>query len=162
MLDRYELLRLIEHNARLTQPELAVMLGTTEEAIAAELEKLRNDDIILGYTTVVNWEKTKRESVTALIEVKLMPQRDQGFDIIAQHLYRYPQVTSCYLMSGGFDLMLIIEDSTLREVASFISNKVAPIDGVVSTATHFILKKYKSNGVVFEDKPVDRREAVIL
>ena len=162
MLDRYELLRLIEHNARLTQPELAVMLGTTEEAIAAELEKLHNDDIILGYTTVVNWEKTKRESVTALIEVRLTPQRDQGFDKIAQHLYRYPQVTSCYLMSGGFDLMLIIEDSTLREVASFISNKVAPIEGVVSTATHFILKKYKSNGVVFEDKPVDRREAVIL
>jgi len=162
MLDRYELLRLIEHNARLTQPELAVMLGTTEEAIAAELEQLHNDDIILGYTTVVNWEKTKRESVTALIEVRLTPQRDKGFDKIAQHLYRYPQVTSCYLMSGGFDLMLIIEDSTLREVASFISNKVAPIEGVVSTATHFILKKYKSNGVVFEDKPVDRREAVIL
>lgn len=162
MLDRYELLRLIEHNARLTQPELAVMLGTTEEAIAAELEQLHNDDIILGYTTVVNWEKTKRESVTALIEVRLTPQRDKGFDKIAQHLYRYPQVTSCYLMSGGFDLMLIIEDSTLREVASFISNKVAPIEGVVSTATHFILKKYKSNGVVFDDKPVDRREAVIL
>jgi len=162
MLDRYELLRLIEHNARLTQPELAVMLGTTEEAIAAELEQLHNDDIILGYTTVVNWEKTKRESVTAMIEVRLTPQRDQGFDKIAQHLYRYPQVTSCYLMSGGFDLMLIIEDSTLREVASFISNKVAPVEGVVSTATHFILKKYKSNGVVFEDKPVDRREAVIL
>ena len=162
MLDRYELLQLIEHNARLTQPELAVMLGTTEEAIAAELENLTNDDIILGYTTVVNWEKTKRESVTALIEVKLMPQRDQGFDKIAQHLYRYPQVSSCYLMSGGFDLMLIIEDSTLREVASFISNKVAPIDGVVSTATHFILKKYKSNGIVFDNKPVDRREAIIL
>ena len=162
MLDRYELLRLIEHNARLTQPELAVMLGTTEEAIAAELESLHNDDIILGYTTVVNWDKTKRESVTALIEVKLTPQRNQGFDKIAQHLYRYSQVTSCYLMSGGFDLMLIIEDSTLREVAAFISNKVAPIEGVVSTATHFILKKYKSNGVVFEDKPVDKREAVIL
>ncbi len=162
MIDRYELLRLIEHNARLTQPELAVMLGATEEEISAELQSLHDDDIILGYTTVVNWEKTKRESVTALIEVRLMPQRDQGFDRIAQHLYRYPQVTSCYLMSGGFDLMLIIEDSTLREVASFISNKVAPIEGVVSTATHFILKKYKSNGVVFEDKPIDRREAVIL
>lgn len=162
MLDRYELLRLIEHNARLTQPELAVMLGTTEEAIAAELETLHNEDIILGYTTVVNWEKTSRESVTALIEVRLMPQRDKGFDKIAQHLYRYPQVTSCYLMSGGFDLMLIIEDSTLREVASFISNKVAPIEGVVSTATHFILKKYKSNGIVFDNRPIDKREAVIL
>ncbi len=162
MLDRYELLRLIEHNARLTQPDLAVMLGVSEDEIAEELTKLREEEIILGYTTVVNWDKTKRESVTALIEVRLNPQRDQGFDRIAQHLFRYPQVTSCYLMSGGFDLMLIIEDSTLREVASFISNKVAPMDGVVSTATHFILKKYKSNGVVFDDKPVDRREAVIL
>ena len=162
MLDRYELLRLIEHNARLTQPELAVMLGVKEEEIASELDCLHNDDIILGYTTVVNWEKTTRETVTALIEVKLTPQRDQGFDKIAQHLYRYPQVTSCYLMSGGFDLMLIVEDSTLREVASFLSNKVAPIEGVVSTATHFILKKYKSSGVVFENKSIDRREAVIL
>jgi len=162
MLDRYELLHLIEHNARLTQPELAVMLGTTEEAVAAELANLHKEDIILGYTTVVNWEKTKRETVTALIEVRLTPQRNQGFDKIAQHLYQYSQVTSCYLMSGGFDLMLIIEDSTLREVAAFISNKVAPIEGVVSTATHFILKKYKSNGVVFEDRPVDKREAVIL
>ncbi len=162
MLDRYELLRLIEHNARLTQPDLAVMLGVSEDEIAEELTKLREEEIILGYTTVVNWDKTKRESVTALIEVRLNPQRDQGFDRIAQHLFRYPQVTSCYLMSGGFDLMLIIEDSTLREVASFISNKVAPMDGVVSTATHFILKKYKSNGVVFDDKPVDRRETVIL
>lgn len=162
MLDRYELLRLIEHNARLTQPELAVMLGVSEDDIIQELANLRDEEIILGYTTVVNWDKTKRESVTALIEVRLNPQRDQGFDRIAQHLFRYPQVTSCYLMSGGFDLMLIIEDSTLREVASFISNKVAPMDGVVSTATHFILKKYKSNGVVFDDRPVDRREAVIL
>ena len=162
MLDRYEVLRLIEHNARLTQPELAVMLGVTEEEIAEELDLLNKENIILGYTTVVNWEKTKRESVTAMIEVRLMPQRDQGFDRIAQHLYRFPQVSSCYLMSGGFDLMLIIEDSTLREVASFISNKVAPIEGVVSTATHFILKKYKSNGVIFDDKPVDRREAIIL
>ena len=162
MLDRYELLRLIEHNARLTQPELAVMLGVSEDDIIQELANLRDEEIILGYTTVVNWDKTNRESVTALIEVRLNPQRDQGFDRIAQHLFRYPQVTSCYLMSGGFDLMLIIEDSTLREVASFISNKVAPMDGVVSTATHFILKKYKSNGVVFDDRPVDRREAVIL
>jgi DNA-binding Lrp family transcriptional regulator len=162
MIDQHELLRLIEHNARLTQPELAVMLGATESEIAAEIDRLHNENIILGYTTVVNWEKTNRESVTAMIEVRLTPQRDQGFDKIAQHLYRFPQVTSCYLMSGGFDLMLIIEDSTLREVASFISNKVAPIEGVVSTATHFILKKYKTNGVIFENKQIDPREAIIL
>lgn len=162
MIDQHELLRLIEHNARLTPPELAVMLGATEEEIASEIDRLHTENIILGYTTVVNWDKTNRESVTAMIEVRLTPQRDQGFDKIAQHLYRFPQVASCYLMSGGFDLMLIIEDSTLREVASFISNKVAPIEGVVSTATHFILKKYKTNGVIFENKQVDPREAIIL
>lgn len=162
MLDRCELLKLIEQNARHTKAELAVMLQTTEDEIAAALNELRNDNVILGYSAIVNWEKTQLESVTAMIEVRLMPQRDQGFDRIARRLYSYPQVSSCYLMSGSFDLMLIIEDSTLREVASFISNKVAPLEGVVSTATHFILKKYKSNGVVFEEKAEDRREAVIL
>ena len=162
MLDRCELLRLIEQNARLSQAELAVMLQATEDEVSAALKTLREENIILGYTTIINWEKTQVESVTAMIEVRLVPQRDQGFDRIAQRLYKYPQVSSCYLMSGGFDLMLIIEDSTLREVASFISDKVAPLDGVVSTATHFILKNYKSNGVVFEDKPEDRRETVIL
>ncbi len=162
MVDRYKLLRLLEQNARLAQSELAVMLGVSESEIKQELDVLHKDKVILGYTAEVNWDKTERESVTAMIEVRLTPQRDQGFDRIARHLYRYPQVTSCYLMSGGFDLMLIIEDSTLKEVAMFISNKVAPIDGVVSTATHFILKKYKSNGVVFEETESDKREAVVL
>jgi len=162
MLDRIELLRLIEQNARYSVAELAVMLQSTEDAVAAELRALQDEHIILGYTTVVNWENTPLETVTAMIEVRLVPQRDQGFDRIARRLYSYPQVSSCYLMSGGFDLMLIIEDSTLREVASFISNKVAPLEGVVSTATHFILKKYKSDGVVFETQADERREAVVL
>jgi len=162
MLDRHELLRLIEQNARLTKTELSVMLHATEDEIVAALREMENEKMILGYAAVVNWEKTEIESVTAMIEVRLMPQRDQGFDRIAHRLYSYPQVSSCYLMSGGFDLMLIIEDSTLREVASFISNNVAPLEGVVSTATHFILKKYKSNGVVFAGQTEDRREAVIL
>ena len=162
MVNRVELLRLLEQNARYTGKELAVMLHVSEDEVNLELKALKEEHIILGYTTVVNWEKTSLESVTALIEIRLMPQRDQGFDRIAHRLYSYPQVSSCFLMSGGFDLMLIIEDSTLREVASFISNKVAPLEGVVSTATHFILKKYKSNGVVFEEQEKDRREAVVL
>ncbi|HOO62060.1 MAG TPA: Lrp/AsnC family transcriptional regulator, partial [Bacillota bacterium] len=157
MLNRIELLQLIEHNARLSVAEMAVMLGDSEEAVAAMLEELKSENIILGYTTMINWEKTERESVTAMIEVRVTPQRNQGFDQLAKQLYRYSQISSCYLMSGGFDFMIIIEDSTLREVASFISEKIAPLDGVVSTTTHFILKKYKSNGILFDSKPIDDR-----
>ena len=162
MLNRIELLQLIEHNARISVSELAVMLGCSEAEVTSELEACKNENVILGYNTMINWEKTEREPVTALIEVRITPQRNQGFDKIANQLYRYPQVSSCYLMSGGFDLMLIIEDSTMREVAGFISDKVAPLDGVLSTSTHFILKKYKSNGTLFTQKPADDREAIVL
>ncbi|NLT11142.1 MAG: Lrp/AsnC family transcriptional regulator [Clostridiaceae bacterium] len=162
MFDRLELLHILERNARISSQELAVMLGAEEAEIIHELDQLHAENIILGYSTVINWSKTQRESVTAMIEIRITPQRNKGFDQIACQLFRYPQVTSCYLMSGGFDLMLIIEDSTLREVASFISDKVAPIEGVLSTSTHFILKKYKSNGIVFDSKPEDNRETIIL
>lgn len=162
MLNRIELLQLIEHNARLSISELAVMLNCSEDEIAAELETCKKENVILGYNTVINWEKSERETVTALIEVRITPQRNQGFDKIASQFYRYPQVSSCYLMSGGFDLMLIIEDSTLREVANFVSDKIAPLEGVLSTSTHFILKKYKSNGTLFEQKQTDDREAIVL
>ncbi|HHT78027.1 MAG TPA: Lrp/AsnC family transcriptional regulator [Clostridiaceae bacterium] len=162
MFDRLELLHIIERNARISSQELAVMLGADESEIIDELEQLHKENIILGYSSVIDWSKTQRESVTAMIEIRITPQRNKGFDQIAGQLFRYPQVTSCYLMSGGFDLMLIIEDSTLREVASFVSEKVAPIDGVISTSTHFILKKYKSNGIAFDSKPEDNRETIIL
>ncbi|MBQ0011180.1 MAG: Lrp/AsnC family transcriptional regulator [Clostridiales bacterium] len=162
MLDRIELLQLVEHNARVKIADLAVMLHATEEEIAAELDACKEENVILGYQTMINWEKTERETVTALIEVRITPQRNQGFDKIASQFYRYPQVSSCYLMSGGFDLMLIIEDSTLREVANFVSEKIAPLEGVLSTSTHFILKKYKSNGTLFTQKPKDDREAIVL
>lgn len=162
MLDRIELLQLVEHNARVKIADLAVMLHATEEEIAAELDACKEENVILGYQTMINWEKTERETVTALIEVRITPQRNQGFDKIASQFYRYPQVSSCYLMSGGFDLMLIIEDSTLREVANFVSEKIAPLEGVLSTSTHFILKKYKSNGTLFAQKPKDDREAIVL
>lgn len=162
MLNRQELLQLIERNARISTPELAVMLGAEEAEVSEELDKLHSENVILGYAAVVNWDMTERESVTAMIEIRITPQRNKGFDQMASQLYRYPQVTSCYLMSGGFDLMIIIEDSTLREVASFVSEKVAPIDGVVSTSTHFILKKYKTNGIVFGSKIADDRETIVL
>jgi len=160
MMNRQELLQLIERNARVPASELAVMIGADEKTVSDELSKLCEENIILGYAAIIN--KTERESVTAMIEIRITPQRNKGFDQIARQLFRYPQVTSCYLMSGGFDLMLIIEDSTLREVASFIAEKVAPIDGVISTSTHFILKKYKSNGIVFDVKSSDDRETVVL
>lgn len=162
MVNRIELLQLIEHNARIANKDLAVMLNVSEEEIAAELDACKKENLILGYNTMINWEKTERETVTALIEVRITPQRNQGFDKIASQFYRYPQVSSCYLMSGGFDLMLIIEDSTLREVAKFVAEKIAPLEGVLSTSTHFILKKYKNNGTLYEQKPVDNREAVVL
>lgn len=162
MLNRVELLQLVEHNARVKISDLATMLNASEEEIAAELEACKNENVILGYTTMINWEKTEKETVTAMIEVRITPQRNQGFDKIASQFYRYPQVSSCFLMSGGFDLMLIIEDSTLREVANFVSEKIAPLEGVLSTATHFILKKYKSNGTLFTQKPKDDRETIVL
>ena len=162
MFDRLELLHIIERNARISSQELAVMLGADESEIIDELEQLHKENIILGYSSVIDWSKTQRESVTAMIEIRITPQRNKGFDQIAGQLFRYPQVTSCYLMSGGFDLMLIIEDSTLREVASFVSEKVAPIDGVISTSTHFILGLGESFGVCFDSKPEDHRETIIL
>ena len=162
MINRIELLKLVEHNARIKIEDLAVMLNASSEEISAELETCKKENVILGYNTMINWVKTEREEVTALIEVRITPQRNQGFDKIASQFYRYPQVSSCYLMSGGFDLMLIIEDSTLREVANFVSEKIAPLEGVLSTSTHFILKKYKSNGTLFTQKQTDDREAIVL
>ena len=162
MADQIELLRMIEKNAKTDTSELAVMLGISEEEVNSELKKLEDEGIILGYTTQINWERTYPEHVTAMIEVKITPQRDQGFDHIASILSQYDKVIACYLMSGGFDLMLIYEDSNLRDIANFVYDKVATLDGVVSTATHFILKKYKANGIKFENPNKDDRQAFVL
>lgn len=157
-----EILDLLEKNAKLSAEEIAVLLGLDAAAVAAEIEKLEKSKTILAYNAIVNWERTERDPVTALIEVNVTPQRDQGFDRIASHIYRYPQVKSCYLMSGGFDLMVIIEDDNLKDVANFVSEKIAPLDNVISTRTHFILKKYKMNGTEFAIREQDDREAVVL
>jgi DNA-binding Lrp family transcriptional regulator len=159
---REEILKLLERNARLTAQELAIMLERPTEAVAAEIAALEADKIILGYSAAVNWEKTDLDPVTAMIEVCVTPQRDQGFDHIARRIYRFPQVKSCYLMSGGFDLLLIVEDASLKDVARFVSEKIAPLDSVVSTRTHFILKKYKMNGLEFAVRDEDNREAIVL
>ena len=152
-----KLLKLLEDNATLTPAELAVMLNKEEGDIRALIEKYESDGVIVGYKTLVDWDKTDREYVTAMIEVKMTPQRDRGFDRIAEKIYNYPEVQSVYLMSGGFDLCLLIEGRTMKEVAYFVAQKLAPIDAVISTATHFVLRKYKDKGVIYGADEIDER-----
>lgn len=157
---REELLAIIEKNSRIDLKELAVILGVREVDVVNELETMEREGIICGYHTLVNWEKTSNEKVTALIEVRVTPQRGQGFDSVAERIYRYPEVRSVYLISGGFDLMVILEGKTLREVSSFVSDKLSTLDRVLSTSTHFILKKYKDHGTIFVQKTEDEREMI--
>ncbi|MDR1535676.1 MAG: Lrp/AsnC family transcriptional regulator [Planctomycetota bacterium] len=153
-----ELLDILEKYGRLPLAELAVLAGGDEREIARALAGYEADGIVTGYTALINWEKTGTERVTALIEVKVTPQRDRGFDRVAERVYRYPEVKACYLMSGGFDLTVVIEGKSMKEVALFVAEKLATIDAVTSTATHFVLKKYKANGVVFSREAEDDRE----
>ena len=153
----YDILKLLENDARLTPAQLAVMLGVSEEEILAQLKEYEANGTILGYKTVVDWEKTEQESVTAMIDVKLTPQPDRGFDRVAEKIYNYPEVKSVYLMSGSYDLSVLIEGRTMKEVALFVSQKLAPIEAVISTATHFVLHKYKDKGVLYEAPEIDER-----
>ena len=157
---RDELLSLIEKNSRMGLDELSVLLGVKEIEVAQELAKLEEEGIICGYHTLINWDKTSIEKVTALIEVKVTPQRGQGFDRIAERVYNYPEVKSVYLISGGYDLLVTLEEKTLKEIASFVSDKLSTLDSVLSTATHFILKKYKDHGTIFDKKREDEREVI--
>lgn len=158
---REELLTIIERNSRIDLKELAVILGVTEVDVVNELEQLEKEGTICGYHTLINWEKTSNEKVTALIEVRVTPQRGQGFDSIAERIYKYPEVQSVYLISGGYDLLVILEGKTLREVSGFVSDKLSTLDTVLSTATHFILRKYKDHGTILSEKKVDEREMII-
>ncbi len=157
-----EILEILEKNSKASEEDIALMLSKSVEEVRATIKKLEADNVIVGYNTLINWDKSNRENVIALIEVKVTPQRGQGFDKVAERIYRYPQVKACYLMSGGFDLTVIIEGGNMKEVALFVAEKLAPLDGVLSTATHFVLKKYKDEGVIFEQKDKDDREALIL
>ena len=157
-----EILEILESNARATAEDIALMLNKSVEEVRETIKKLEEDNVIVGYNTLINWDKSSKENVTALIEVKVTPQRGQGFDKVAERIYRYPQVKACYLMSGGFDLTVIIEGKSMKDVALFVAEKLAPLDSVLSTATHFVLKKYKDEGVVFEENSKDDREVLIL
>ena len=152
-----KLLKILEDNANLTPEQLAVMCNKEVGDIKKFIEQNEKDGVILGYKTMIDWDKTDREYVTALIEVKITPQRDRGFDRVAEIIYNYPEVQSLYLMSGAYDLCVLIEGKTMREVAYFVAQKLATIDDVISTATHFVLRKYKDKGVTYGIVEVDER-----
>ena len=152
-----QFLKILEDNANLTPEQLAVMMGKETGEIKDLIKKYEADGVILGYKAMIDWDKTDREYVTALIEVKMTPQRDRGFDRVAEKIYNYPEVQSLYLMSGGYDLCLVIEGKTMKEVAYFVAQKLAPIDAVNSTATHFVLRKYKDKGIVYGGLDEDLR-----
>ena len=157
---RERILAILEKNSRLTVKELASILGEDEAMIAHEIEAMENEHIICGYHTLINWDKTKDERVDALIEVKVTPQRGMGFDNIAERIYQYDEVDAVYLMSGAFDFMVLIKGKTMKEVASFVSMKLSPMDSILSTSTHFVLKKYKDHGTVIDQTKSDERMKV--
>lgn len=158
---REKILAFIEKNSRIAVKELAVMLGVTEAAVLNELEAMEQEHVICGYHTLINWDKTGIEKVTAMIEVRVTPQRGMGFDKVAERIYNYPEVNSVYLISGGFDLMVTLEGKTLREVSRFVSEKLSTLDTVLSTKTNFILKKYKDHGTVIAEQTKDERIQMI-
>ena len=155
---REELLRVLEKNSRIDLKELAAMLDKSEVDIANEMADMENEGIICGYHTLINWDNTSDEKVTALIEVSVTPQTGQGFDAIAEKIFKYSEVRSVYLISGKYDLMVILEGKSLKEVSNFVSEKLSALDAVLSTATHFVLKKYKDHGTIFKTKTSDERE----
>ena len=154
---RTEILKYMEKNSRVDLDELAVLLGTDEVTVANEIARMEKEKVICGYHTLIDWDKTGEEKVTALIEVRVTPQRGMGFDKVAERIYNYPEVNSVYLISGGFDLMVTLEGRTLREISQFVSDKLSALDQVLSTKTNFILKKYKDHGTIMAPKAKDER-----
>lgn len=147
---------------KLTNEQIAQMIGSTEQEVSDIIKGLEKDNIIVGYKTMINWEKTDRELVTAIIELRITPQRGEGFDKVAEKIYKYSQVKSLYLMSGSYDLCVIIEGQTMKDVALFVASKLAPMDSVLSTATSFVLKKYKDDGMIFHNDEEDSRQVITL
>ena len=145
-----DLLHLLENDSTLSHAQLAAMTGSTEAEVAAAVEQYKKDRVILGYKAIVDWDRTQRESVTALIEVRVTPQRGDGFDRVAERIYQYDEVESVYLMSGAYDLTVIISGRTLKEVAQFVGERLSTLEDVTGTATHFILHKYKEKHLIFE------------
>lgn len=156
------LLSLLQNNARLTNKQLAVMLGREEEDVAKAIAAYEKSGVIRGYQTVIDWDKTDSPTVFARIEIKVTPKKDFGFEEIARTIMELEEVQSVSLMSGGYDLALTVSGKTFRDIAIFVAHRLSPIDSVNSTATHFILKKYKERGVVFEEEVKDERRMTLL
>ena len=156
-----ELLELLEQDARRPVGELASILGKSEYEVKNDISKLEKDKIILSYNTLINWQKFGDDTVTAVIEVNLTPEREHGFDAIAERIERFDEVRTVYLMSGSFDLLVIIEGKSLNDVANFVAMKLATIDEVTAIHTHFMLKPYKKDGVILDDKEKDRRQVIM-
>ena len=157
---REKILTFIEKNSRIDIKELAIILGVDEASVMNELEKMEEEHIICGYHTLIDWDKAGIEKVTALIEVRVTPQRGMGFDKIAERIYQYNEVNAVYLMSGAFDFAVFIEGKTMKEAALFVSSKLSTLDSVLSTSTHFVLKKYKDHGTVLVEEVQDERMLV--
>ncbi len=155
------ILKLLEKDSKLTAKDIAAMIGLSQEETEAQIAEMEKNHIICGYTSIIDWEKTEQEYVTALIELKVSPQRGEGFEKIAERIANYPEVDTVYLMSGGFDFTVIIKGKTMKEVALFVANKLAPMEYVMGTATHFVLKKYKEHGVHMTNHEKAERLAVM-
>ena len=147
-----DIIALLERNAKLTAEEIAVYLGLKTEDVRDEIKKMEEEQIICGYGAFINRERMDSEFLTALIEVKVTPSRGQGFNKIAERIYRFDEVKAVYLMSGGFDLSVIIEGKSIKDISYFVTEKLSPLESVLSTATHFVLKKYKDHGIIFNDR----------
>ena len=158
-----EILNILDkEKGNVSRAKIAQMLGMEEKEVADKIEKMEKENVMVGYKTIVNWDKTDKDVVVALIELRITPQRGEGFDKVAERIYKYPQVKSLYLMSGAYDLAVTIEGKSMKEVALFVAQKLAPMDSIISTATHFVLKKYKEEGIVFEDDEKDTRQVITL
>jgi len=159
---RQEILQILEADSRLSAAQIAVMLDTTEEAVQQEIRRLEEEGVIVGYHTLINWEKADRDVVTAHIAVKVTPQRGSGFDQTALRIAEFPEVQAVFLISGDFDLMVLVEGATIKDIARFVSTKLAVMDTVVSCTTHFVLKKFKQNGRIYERQNGDERPNILL
>ena len=158
-----EILNILDkEKGNVSRAKIAQMLGMEEKEVADKIEKMEKENVIVGYKPIVNLDKTDKDVVVALIELRITPQRGEGFDKVAERIYKYPQVKSLYLMSGAYDLAVTIEGKSMKEVALFVAQKLAPMDSIISTATHFVLKKYKEEGIVFEDDEKDTRQVITL
>ena len=157
-----KLLEILADNARLTNKEIAVMLGKSEKEVAKDIKLLEDTGVLKGYKAIINKDKAEVETVTAFIEIKVQPKHDHGFNDVANKIAQLEEVESIYLMSGGFDFAVMVNDKSFQEVAMFVANRLSPLEGVISTATHFILKRYKDQGVVFADDFKDDRGIVSL